>query len=98
MNKHTTMWEGDWNIALGDGASAAEQAIKADHDYIKGLEALLNTPHTGEFFESVRREAGRQISREVPCGRLPWPVGFLLDKVSKPEKHHIISSAAATTP
>jgi hypothetical protein len=35
------MWEGDWNVALGDGASGAERAIKADHDRIRELEECL---------------------------------------------------------
>lgn len=69
------------------------------------LEALIDTPHTTEFFEAVRMEAAHQVKRwgvDRDAGKEPhdwfWLLGFLAGKaLSKPEKrrHHIISSAAA---
>jgi regulator of replication initiation timing len=69
------------------------------------LEQLINTPHTGEFVESVRREAAHQIERwgtEHDAGKAPadwfWLVGYLLGKAlhfPEKRKHHLVSSAAA---
>jgi hypothetical protein len=69
------------------------------------LEQLINTPHTGEFVESVQREAAHQVERwgtEHDAGKAPsdwfWLVGFLLGKAlhfPEKRKHHLVSSAAA---
>lgn len=68
------------------------------------LSELIDTPHTGEFFESVRMESAHQVKRwgtEHDEGKEPtdwlWLLGHLAGKaVVLPEKrkHHIISSAA----
>ena len=77
------------------------QDLRAEVDRLAGL---LNTPHTGNFFDSVQLEAGHQVLRwgtEHDHHNEPtdwfWLIGFLAGKaVSIPEKrkHHIISSAA----
>jgi hypothetical protein len=69
------------------------------------LTALINTPHTAEFLESVKLEAVHQRERwaaDHDAGKTDadwfWLVGYLAGKaLHKPEKqvHHIITTAAA---
>lgn len=69
------------------------------------LHALVNTPHTAEFLESVKLEAIHQRERwgsQQDSGKTDadwfWLVGYLAGKaLHKPEKqvHHIITTAAA---
>jgi hypothetical protein len=85
----------------------AELGVRLDlaRARVAELEQLINTPHTGEFVESVQREAAHQIERwgtEHDAGKAPadwfWLVGFLLGKAlhfPEKRKHHLVSSAAA---
>lgn len=73
------------------------------------LEALINTPHTDDWFEGVRLEAAHQIERwgaSHDAGKGPanwfWLLGYLGQKAmtaamtgdEAKARHHIISSAA----
>ena len=74
------------------------------------LEALLDTPHTSDWFEGVKLEAGHQIKRwgsEHDAGKGPadwfWLIGYLAQKAmgaqmlgdTEKAKHHTISTGAA---
>jgi hypothetical protein len=74
------------------------------------LEAMLDTPHTDEWFEGVKLEAGHQIKRwgsEHDAGKGPadwfWLIGYLAQKAMTSQmlgneekaKHHTISTGAA---
>ncbi|KKK55072.1 hypothetical protein LCGC14_3078260 [marine sediment metagenome] len=86
-----------------DVAHLCEQLARVTQER-DDLIQLIDTPHTGEFFESVKREAAHQVKRwgtEHDEGKEPtdwlWLLGHLAGKaVTLPEKrlHHIISSAA----
>jgi hypothetical protein len=83
--------------------AAAEQRIAE-------LEALLDTPHTAEWFEGVKLEAGHQIKRwgsDHDAGKTSadwfWLIGYLAQKAMTSQmagneekaKHHTISTGAA---
>jgi len=104
--------EGDSAPAFAKAWVMAEQhndLLQAENERLRArvseLEMLINTPHTGEFEESVRREAAHQIERwgsEHDAGKAPsdwfWLVGYLLGKAlhfPEKRKHHLVSSAAA---
>lgn len=84
---------------------AYQAGIQAARDRVAELEALIDTPHTGEFFESIRLEAAHQAKRwgsDHDAGKAAtdwfWLVGYLLGKaINKPDKlkHHLVSSGAA---
>lgn len=74
------------------------------------LEALLDTPHTSDWFEGVKFEAGHQIKRwgsEHDAGKGPadwfWLIGYLAQKAmgaqmlgdTEKAKHHTVSTGAA---
>ena len=76
---------------------------------VRELEALINTPHTGDFFTAVNLEAAHQQERwgaEHDAGKEPhdwfWLLGYLSGKAiaafGRGDKdkglHHIVSSAA----
>lgn len=86
---------------------AAQEDWKAKYD---ALYATINTPHTDEWFEAVRLEAGFQIERwgtEHDAAKAPmdwfWLIGYLAGKALASQlkgdmskaKHHTISSGAA---
>ncbi|WP_199885125.1 hypothetical protein [Pseudomonas bohemica] len=71
---------------------------------------LLNTPHTDDWFEGVRLEAGHQIGRwgtDHDAGKAPadwfWLIGYLAQKAMTAQmsgdeekaRHHTISTGAA---
>ncbi|KJU81030.1 hypothetical protein N619_01325 [Ectopseudomonas oleovorans] len=73
------------------------------------LDALINTPHTDEWFDAVRLEAAHQIQRwgtDHDAGKQPadwfWLLGYLGQKAmtvqiagdEQKAKHHTISSGA----
>lgn len=73
------------------------------------LDALINTPHTDEWFDAVRLEAAHQIQRwgtDHDAGKQPadwfWLLGYLGQKAMTAQiagdeqkaKHHTISSGA----
>ncbi|UZZ09013.1 hypothetical protein NDO41_16590 [Ectopseudomonas mendocina] len=73
------------------------------------LDALINTPHTDEWFDAVRLEAAHQIQRwgtDHDAGKQPadwfWLLGYLSQKAMTAQiagdeqkaKHHTISSGA----
>lgn len=73
------------------------------------MDALINTPHTDEWFEAVRFEAAHQIERwgaDHDAGKQPhdwfWLLGYLGGKAlasalrgdTEKAKHHTISSGA----
>jgi hypothetical protein len=92
-----------------DGWREQVATARAEHDRLRArideLEKLINTPHTGEFFESVRLEAAHQIARWGAAhdgGKTPadwfWLLGHLAGKALHfPDKrlHHLASAAAA---
>lgn len=100
---HISAIEAD-NRELQSSQAKTAAACGSYRRRIRELEGFLDTPHTGEFFESVRREAGHQSKRwgtEHDQGKEPtdwlWLIGHLVGKaVNLPQKrkHHIISSAA----
>jgi hypothetical protein len=74
------------------------------------LEGMLDTPHTSDWFEGVKLEAGHQIKRwgsEHDAGKGPadwfWLIGYLAQKAMTSQmlgnevkaKHHTISTGAA---
>lgn len=74
------------------------------------LDALVNSPHTDEFFEAVRTERAHQVERwgtDHDAGKTPadwyWLLGWLAGKAvhsaitGNAEKalHHVITTAAA---
>lgn len=76
---------------------------------VQELEALINTPHTDEWFEAVRLEAAHQVERWGSShdeGKQPadwfWLLGYLGQKAmtaamagdETKARHHTISSAA----
>lgn len=79
--------------------------LEAADAEVARLQALINTPQTGDFVEAVKLEAAHQRERwgaEHDEGKEPhdwfWLLGYLAGKaLAKPEKrlHHIVSSAAA---
>jgi hypothetical protein len=83
-------------------AASKNNALRAE---VARLFALINTPHTDEFFEAVRLEAAHQIQRwgaRHDAGKTApdwfWLVGYLLGKAlhfPDKRKHHLVSSAAA---
>lgn len=100
--------EGYWVQAADFDA----QRLRADtaEAEVKRLEALLNTPHTADWFEGVKLEAGHQIRRWSSghdAGKGPadwfWLIGYLAQKAMTSEmlgneekaKHHTISTGAA---
>jgi hypothetical protein len=91
---------------LGDAASLLRRAA----DRIQELDALINTPHVGDFLEAVRLEAAHQCERwgvDNDAAKEPpdwfWLLGYLAGKAlaaaiaGNKEKalHHAISTAAA---
>lgn len=87
-----------------------QAALRAERERAERLEWLLDTPHTDEWFEAVRVEAGHQIKRwgvEHDVGKEPqdwfWLLGYLVGKAlraavdgdTEKAKHHTISSGAA---
>lgn len=81
--------------------------LKADKSR---MEALLNTPHTADWFEGVKLEAGHQIQRwgsDHDAGKGPadwfWLIGYLAQKAMTSQmagneekaRHHTISTGAA---
>lgn len=93
------------NILNGKDARALVAALREEGARAAELEALINTPHTADFIESVRLEAAHQQTRwgaEHDVGKTDadwfWLIGYLAGKaLHKPEKrlHHIITTAAA---
>jgi len=74
------------------------------------LRALLDTPHTADWFEGVKLEAGHQIKRwsaDHDAGKTPadwfWLIGYLAQKAMTAQmggddekaRHHTISTGAA---
>jgi hypothetical protein len=106
-----------WHTPDGKGAQNADFAAAASPAAVLGLieeierlEALLDTPHTDEWFEGVRLEAGHQIGRwgsDHDAGKEPadwfWLIGYLAQKAmtaqmagdEKKARHHTISTGAA---
>ena len=85
------------------------RAMRLGKSY-RDLESIIDTPHTGEWFEAVRLEAAHQIKRwgiDHDKGKDPadwfWLLGYLGGKAlasalagdTEKAKHHIITSAAA---
>lgn len=81
--------------------------LKAENEALRGL---LDTPHTSEWFEGVKLEAGHQIRRwgaEHDAGKTPadwfWLIGYLAQKAMTAQitgdadkaRHHTISTGAA---
>lgn len=77
---------------------------------VERLSALLDTPHTADWFEGVKLEAGHQIKRwgtEHDAGKTPadwfWLIGYLSQKAMTAQmagddgkaRHHTISTGAA---
>lgn len=77
---------------------------------VEEMRALIDTPHTDEWFEAVRLEAAHQIKRwgaDHDAGKDPadwfWLLGYLGGKAlaaaiagnTEKAKHHTISSGAA---
>ena len=73
------------------------------------MDGLINTPHTGEWFEAVRLEAAHQIERwgvDHDRGKGPpewfWLIGYLAGKAvaaalkgdTEKALHHTISTGA----
>lgn len=84
--------------------------VDALKDRIAELEAKINTPTTGDWFDGVRLEAAHQIERwgtEHDSGKTAWDwfwlIGYLAQKAAaaaitgdaEKAKHHTISTAAA---
>lgn len=87
-----------------------EGEIKTLQSELTKARELLNTPHTDDWFEGVRLEAGRQIGRwgtEHDAGKAPadwfWLIGYLAQKAmiaqmsgdEEKARHHTISTGAA---
>lgn len=87
-----------------------QQRLTAAEQRNAELEALLDTPHTSDWFEGVNLEAGHQIKRwgsEHDAGKGPadwfWLIGYLAQKAmgaqmlgdTEKAKHHTISTGAA---
>jgi hypothetical protein len=87
-----------------------QQRLTAAEQRNAELEALLDTPHTSDWFEGVKLEAGHQIKRwgsEHDAGKGPadwfWLIGYLAQKAmgaqmlgnDEKAKHHTISTGAA---
>lgn len=77
---------------------------------VERLTALLDTPHTEDWFEGVKLESGHQIKRwgtEHDAGKTPadwfWLIGYLSQKAMTAQmagddtkaRHHTISTGAA---
>ncbi|MFJ3481748.1 hypothetical protein ACIPL1_00020 [Pseudomonas sp. NPDC090202] len=90
--------------------AALQQRLNVADQRVDELETLLNTPHTSEWFEGVRLEAGHQIGRwgtEHDSGKEPadwfWLIGYLAQKAMTAQmsgddekaRHHTISTGAA---
>lgn len=88
--------------------------VRAERDALQSeltkVRELLNTPHTDDWFEGVRLEAGYQIQRwgaEHDSGKAPadwfWLIGYLAQKAmtahmsgdENKARHHTISTGAA---
>lgn len=89
---------------------AEQQAREAAERRVEVLEGLLDTPHTVDWFEGVRLEAGHQIKRlgsDHDAGKATadwfWLIGYLAQKAMTAQmagniekaKHHTISTGAA---
>lgn len=98
------------NAGLRTGYKAYEQVNAELRAEVEALTMLLDTPHTDDWFEGVRLEAGHQIKRfgaEHDAGKSPadwfWLVGYLAQKAMNAQmsgdeykaKHHTISTGAA---
>jgi hypothetical protein len=92
--------------ALLDIAEAVD-GLRLENERLTGL---LNTPHTDDWFNGVRLEAGHQIERwgaDHDVGKQPhdwfWLIGYLAGKAlhaamtgnAEKAKHHTISTGAA---
>lgn len=88
---------------------AVVEELEAKDAEIARLNALINTPHTDEWFDGVRLEAAHQIERwgtEHDAGKQPadwfWLLGYLGQKAMtaamtgdvEKARHHTISSGA----
>lgn len=89
---------------------ALQQRLTVQDQRVDELEGLLDTPHTADWFEGVKLEAGHQMKRwgtENDAGKTPadwfWLVGYLAQKAmtaqmvgdEKKARHHTISTGAA---
>lgn len=84
--------------------SQIQERLDASEARVAELEALINTPHTGEFLEAVRLEAAHQRERwsEQDASKSPtdwlWTFGYLVNKavhdVRGKRAHHIVAGAA----
>ncbi|WP_238935273.1 hypothetical protein [Pseudomonas typographi] len=99
-----------WDHLDGEVVSKAAEEIAAKDARIAELEAMLDTPHTDDWFEGVRLEAGHQIKRwgsDQDAGKVPadwfWLIGYLAQKAMTAQmagneekaRHHTISTGAA---
>jgi len=106
-------WPGHETRALFAGvppaAAHGDEALNQALTRVQELEALINTPHTDEWFEAVRLEAAHQVERwgaSHDVGKAPadwfWLLGYLGQKAmtaamagnENKARHHTISSAA----
>lgn len=90
------------------------EVVCANYEVLKAeltkARELLNTPHTDDWFEGVRLEAGHQIGRwgtDHDAGKAPadwfWLIGYLAQKAmtahmagnEEKARHHTISTGAA---
>ncbi|MGH8417985.1 MAG: hypothetical protein ACRER8_11995 [Pseudomonas sp.] len=89
--------------------AALQQRLNVADQRVDDLETMLNTPHTAEWFEGVRLEAGHQIGRwgtGHDSGKAPadwfWLIGYLAQKAMTAQmygddekaRHHTISTGA----
>ncbi|MFY0993518.1 MULTISPECIES: hypothetical protein [Pseudomonas] len=94
-----------------------DQSDECEHGQVAELQAeieqlkkLLDTPHTADWFEGVKLEAGHQVKRwgsDQDAGKAPadwfWLIGYLAQKAmiahmsgdQDKARHHTISTGAA---